>query len=87
MQISKISAAIGAAVEQQRAAAKEIASNVQQAAAGSDEVVDSIGQVNRGAVDTGAAAEKVRGSSEALTSETGRLTEAIHRFAMTMRAA
>ena len=85
--ISEISAAIAAAVEEQGAATQEIARSVQQAANGSDEVVGSIHQVSRGAVETGTAAEKVHGASEALSSETGRLTEAVRRFAETIRAA
>jgi methyl-accepting chemotaxis protein len=85
--ISEISATIAAAVEEQGAATQEIARSVQQAANGSDEVVGSIQQVSRGAVETGAAADKVRGASETLSSETGRLTEAVRRFAATIRAA
>ena len=85
--ISEISATIAAAVEQQGAATQEIARGVQEAASGSDEVVSSIQQVNQGAIATGAAAEQVRGASDTLTGETGRLTEAVQRFAATMRAA
>jgi methyl-accepting chemotaxis protein len=85
--ISEISATISAAVEQQGAATKEIARSVQEAASGSDEVVGNIQQVNRGAVETGTAADKVRSASETLSSETGRLTNAIHQFAMKIRAA
>jgi methyl-accepting chemotaxis protein len=85
--ISEISATIAAAVEEQGAATKEIARSVQEAASGSDEVVGNIQQVNRGAVETGTAADKVRSASETLSSETGRLTNAIHQFAMKIRAA
>jgi len=85
--ISEISAAVSAAVEEQGAATQEIARNVQEAASGSDEVLGSIQQVNRGAVETGTAADKVRAASETLGSETGRLTDAIQRFAATIRAA
>nr|WP_249145674.1 HAMP domain-containing methyl-accepting chemotaxis protein [Bradyrhizobium diazoefficiens] len=85
--ISEISATIAAAVEEQGAATREIARGVQQAASGSDEVVSSIQQVNRGALDTGTAADRVRGASQTLSGETGRLTEAVRRFAETIRAA
>ncbi|MCW5705297.1 MAG: HAMP domain-containing methyl-accepting chemotaxis protein [Xanthobacteraceae bacterium] len=85
--ISEISATIAAAVEEQGAATKEIARGVQEAASGSDEVVSNIQQVNRGAVETGTAADKVRGASETLSGETGRLTEAVRRFAEMIRAA
>lgn len=87
MRISEISTTIAAAVEEQGAATREIARSVQGAANGSDEVVGNIQQVNRGAVETGAAADTVRGASQTLSSETGRLTEAIHKFAQKIRAA
>lgn len=85
--ISEISATIAAAVEEQGAATKEIARGVQEAASGSDEVVGSIQKVNHGAVETGTAADKVRGASETLGRETDRLTDAVRRFAETIRAA
>ncbi len=85
--ISEISGTIAAAVEEQGAATQEIARGVQQAASGSDEVVISIRKVSEGATETGAAADKVRGASETLIGETGRLTEAVQRFAATIRAA
>ncbi len=85
--ISEISATIAAAVEEQGAATQEIARSVQQAANGSDEVVGNIHQVSRGAVETGTAADKVHGASEKLSSQTERLTEAVRRFAATIRAA
>ncbi|MGX4803273.1 methyl-accepting chemotaxis protein [Bradyrhizobium guangdongense] len=85
--ISEISATIAAAVEEQGAATQEIARNVQQAADGSDEVVNNVGRVSRGAVETGEAADKVHGASEALSNETERLAQAVKRFATTIRAA
>lgn len=85
--ISEISATIAAAVEEQGAATQEIARSVQQAANGSDEVVENIHQVNRGAVATGTAADEVHGASETLSRETERLTETVRRFAATIRAA
>ncbi len=85
--ISEISHAIAAAVKEQGAATQEIATGVQQAASGSDEVVSTIQQVNQGAIATGTAADKVRSASETLSGETGRLTEAVRRFAATIRAA
>ncbi|MBI5319325.1 HAMP domain-containing methyl-accepting chemotaxis protein [Bradyrhizobium sp.] len=87
VRISEISATIAAAVEEQGAATQEIARSVQQAASGSDEVRESMQQVNRGAVETGSAADKVRSASDALSSETGRLTGEIQRFVATIRAA
>jgi hypothetical protein len=46
---------------------KRVARSVQQAANGSDEVVENIHQVSRGAVATGTAADEVHGASETLS--------------------
>ena len=87
VRISEISSTIAGAVEQQGAATRKIAGNVQQAASSSEEVSGSIHEVNRGAIETGAAADKVRGSSDALSSESERLSTEIRKFVATIRAA
>jgi methyl-accepting chemotaxis protein len=87
VRISEISSTIAAAAEEQGAATQEIARNVQQAASGSEEVAGSIQQVKRGALETGGAADRVRGSSDALTRESERLTAEVEKFAATIRAA
>jgi hypothetical protein len=50
-------------------------------------VVGSIQKVNRGAVATGTAADKVRNASDALSSESERLSGEIRKFVATIRAA
>jgi methyl-accepting chemotaxis protein len=86
-QISEISTAIAAAIEQQGAATQEIARNVQLAAQGTIEVVDSIAEVSRGAANTGAAAEQVHGFARSLSSEGSQLKLEVDRFLTTVRAA
>jgi len=86
-QISEISTAIAAAIEQQGAATQEIARNVQLAAQGTIEVVDSIAEVSHGAANTGAAAEQVHGFARSLSSEGSQLKLEVDRFLTTVRAA
>jgi methyl-accepting chemotaxis protein len=82
--IAEISSAIAASVEQQGAATQEIA---QEAASGANEVASSIAEVNRGAVDTGAAATHVHGSAGALLNESRRLSVEVDRFVAKIRTA
>ena len=86
-QISGISTAIAEAVEEQGAATQEIARNIQQAAVGATHVTGSIGEVNRGAVDTGVAAEQVHGLAVSLLAESNRLDGEVESFLQTIRAA
>lgn len=86
-QISEISTAIAAAVEEQGAATQEIARNVQQAARGATQVAGSIVDVNRGAADTGSAAERVHGLAVSLLSESNHLNTEVESFLHTVRAA
>jgi methyl-accepting chemotaxis protein len=74
-EISEIATTIAGAVEEQGAATKDIARNVQQAASASQGVADNLSGVTRAANDTGAAASQVLASSEELSrrSETMRL--------------
>ncbi len=85
--INQISAAIAAAVEQQSAATAEIARNVQQAAAGTQDVATTIGQVNQSAAETGTAAATVLRAVHDLTSQSGRLQQAVSGFLDGVRAA
>jgi methyl-accepting chemotaxis protein len=86
-QISGISTAIAEAVEEQGAATQEIARNIQQAAVGATHVTGSIGQVNRGAVDTDAAAQQVHGLAVSLLAESNHLNSEVESFLQTIRAA
>jgi methyl-accepting chemotaxis protein len=86
-QISEISTAIAAAVEEQGAATQEIARNVQQAARGTIQVGNSIADVSRGAANTGAAAEQVHGFARSLSNEGIHLKLEVEKFLATVRAA
>ncbi|HEX4556632.1 MAG TPA: HAMP domain-containing methyl-accepting chemotaxis protein [Xanthobacteraceae bacterium] len=85
--ISEIAATIAAAVEEQGAATKEIARNVQQAAQGTTQVATNITDVNRGAAETGAASSQVLTSARSLSSESNRLKLEMTKFLETVRAA
>jgi methyl-accepting chemotaxis protein len=85
--VSEISAAIAAAVEQQGAATGEIARNVQEAARGTAEVASNITEVNRGAVETGSASAQVLSAAQELSSQGSRLKTQVDSFLATVRAA
>jgi methyl-accepting chemotaxis protein len=87
VQVSEISSAIAAAVEEQGSATQEIARNVQQAAEGSTEVTGRMVEVNRGAVDTGGAAERVHGLAISLLAESNHLNVEVETFLKSIRAA
>ncbi len=85
--ISEITETIAAAVEEQGAATREIARNVQQAAIGTGAVAADIGDVSRGASETGAASSQVLASARALAQEGDSLTAEVGKFLTTVRAA
>ncbi|MBR0711786.1 methyl-accepting chemotaxis protein [Bradyrhizobium liaoningense] len=86
-QISSISTSIASAVEQQGAATQEIARSVQTVAQGTQTAATDIGQVNRGAAETGSASEEVLNSAKSLSSESTRLRAELDRFMGNIRAA
>jgi methyl-accepting chemotaxis protein len=86
-QIAEISTTIAAAVEEQGAATQEITRNVQQAAVGASQVTGSIAKVNRGAVDTGSAAEAVHGLAVSLSAESKHLNDEVASFLQKIRTA
>ncbi|WFU25250.1 HAMP domain-containing methyl-accepting chemotaxis protein [Bradyrhizobium sp. CB1717] len=86
-QISSISTSIASAVEQQGAATQEIARSVQTVAQGTQTAATDIGQVNRGAAETGSASEDVLNSAKTLSSESTRLRAELDRFMGNIRAA
>jgi len=53
---------------------------------GAAEVSSHIGEVNRGASDTGASAEQVHGAARALSNESHRLKSEVEQFLATVRA-
>jgi methyl-accepting chemotaxis protein len=87
MQVSEISAAIAAAVEEQGAATQEIARNIQQAAEGATRVTGSMVNVNRGAADTGNASERVHSLAVSLLAESNHLNIEVETFLKGIRAA
>ncbi|WP_176525206.1 methyl-accepting chemotaxis protein [Caenispirillum bisanense] len=85
--IEDISTAIAAATEEQDAAMQEIARNVQQAAAGTQEVTSNIEGVSVAARESGEAASTVLGNSKALGKEATALRGQVEDFLRQIRAA
>jgi methyl-accepting chemotaxis protein len=85
--ISGISSAIAAAIEEQSAAVKDIAQNIQHAAQGAAQVSANILNVNKGAGETDSASGQVLSSAQALAGESARLKLEVDRFLATVRAA
>ncbi len=86
-EIAQIGAAIAATVDQQGAATRDIARHVNEAATATGRVAHDIGDVSRGASETGAASAQVLSSAQALASESRRLKAAMDEFLGTVRAA
>jgi methyl-accepting chemotaxis protein len=86
-QISTIATSIASAVEEQGAATQEIACSVQNVAQGTQAAATDIGQVNRGAAETGSASEEVLNSAKTLSAESARLRAELDRFMANIRAA
>jgi methyl-accepting chemotaxis protein len=86
-EIEQIGSAIGAAIEQQGSATKEIARNVQEAAHGTHEVNANISGVQQAANETGAAATQVLGAAEQLSQQSKDLAGQVNRFLADVRAA
>ncbi|MCA9517563.1 MAG: HAMP domain-containing protein [Myxococcales bacterium] len=85
--IDDISTAIAAGVEQQRSATMTIAQNVQNAAAGTQEVSSHIGVVGNAANETGHAAERLLEVATMVADESGRLDREVRAFVARVRAA
>ena len=85
--VNHIAAAIAAAVEQQGAATREIARNVQQASVGTAEVSTHIVGVSQTASETGAAAGEVLDSAQSLARLSDALRTDIDRFVRDIRTA
>ncbi len=87
VEVSEISTAIAAAVEEQGAATLEIARNVQEASKGTSEVASNITEVNRGAIETGSASTQVLSAAQELATQGSRLKTQVDSFLATVRAA
>jgi methyl-accepting chemotaxis protein len=86
-EINQVSAAIASAVEQQGAATREIARNIQHAAGGTSEVSSNIVGVSDASTEAGTAANDVLGASGELRREADMLREEIDEFLSSIRAA
>ncbi|MGX7743856.1 methyl-accepting chemotaxis protein [Rhodopseudomonas parapalustris] len=85
--INEVTTAITAAVEQQGAATREIARNIQHAAGGTSEVSSNIVGVSAAASQAGSAAAEVLNASGSLRQEAALLREEIDAFLTNIRAA
>ncbi|MHC2583096.1 methyl-accepting chemotaxis protein [Bradyrhizobium diazoefficiens] len=86
-EINDVTTTIAAAVEEQGAATREIARNIQHAAGGTSEVSSNIVGVSTASAEAGAAASEVLGASDALRREADLLRGKIDAFLNSMRAA
>ncbi len=86
-EMNNISAAIAAAMEEQRAAASEITRAAHDAASGAREVSQSISSVDAAASETGQCAAQVNAASGALNKESEGLKKAVADFLSGVRAA
>jgi methyl-accepting chemotaxis protein len=87
LRISEVSGMIAAAVEEQSAATREIARNVQMASSGAAQVGGAIVDVHQGAADTGSASGQVLSSAQSLSSQASRLKLEVDSFLASIRAA
>ncbi|SFV15789.1 MULTISPECIES: HAMP domain-containing methyl-accepting chemotaxis protein [Bradyrhizobium] len=85
--LSEISSTVAAAVEQQGAATREISRNVQQAAHGTQRVSTNIGDVQRGASETGSASSQVLSAARSLSADSNRLKQEVAKFLNSVHAA
>ena len=86
-QFTEIATTIAAAVEQQGAATREIARNVQEAAQGTITVSQSAGAVRQDVGEAGQEANAVRDTANGLSSEATKLSNQVERFITAVRAA
>jgi methyl-accepting chemotaxis protein len=86
-QIDEIATTIAAAVEEQGGSTKEIARSVQQAAQGTQGVMQNIAGVTQASGQVGTAAELVLGSAGELAQQSERLKQEVESFLATVRAA
>jgi methyl-accepting chemotaxis protein len=86
-EVDSIAGAIAAAVEEQGASTKQIAGNVQDAARGTEAVSVNVGGLTHASGEVGAAATRVLGSANALTTLADRLRHEVGAFVTSIRAA
>jgi methyl-accepting chemotaxis protein len=86
-QMDEIATAIAAAVEQQGAATRDIANNIQLVAQGTNSVASNISGVNDAAAETGAAAGQVLQAADGLSRQADKLRTDVNGFLGKIRAA
>ncbi|WP_298955613.1 methyl-accepting chemotaxis protein [uncultured Methylobacterium sp.] len=86
-EMNAIASGVAAAMEQQGAATREIARNVQHAAEGTERVSGNAAEVRRGAARTGDAAGRVRQAAGAVSQQAAGLEREVARFVDEVRAA
>ena len=85
-EISETAQSIAASSEEQSAATREISHNAQQAAHGAEEASSNVSLVSNSARETGDTAKGVLHAAEDLTTQSGRLDEAVSAFVRRVRA-
>jgi methyl-accepting chemotaxis protein len=85
-QLNETAATIAAAVEEQGAATRDIARNVQQAAAGTSAVAGNLEGATQAVTETGAAATQVHGAAAALSRQAVVLRGQVGQFLAAVRA-
>jgi len=85
--INEIATAIASAVEQQGAATRDIARNVQEASTGTHDVSFTITEVTRSATDTGSASHQVLDAASELSRNAETLRSQVDGFLARIRAA
>ena len=86
-EIDEISNAIATAVDQQGAATREIAGNVQEAATGTRDVNDNIVSVTHASDEAGIAATELQDAAKGLSSQSVQLKSEVHNFLRSLQAA
>lgn len=85
-QIDETSNSIAGAMEEQGLAVHEISRNMQEAAAGSKAVTDTMADINQTSENVGAASGAVLDLSDALSSQSSKLEEEVEKFISQVRA-
>ena len=86
-ELSEIAAAVAAAVEEQGAATREIARNIQLAARGTEDVSENTAEVSRAAGETGSAADQMLRAACDLGQGADRLSSEVAEFLDRLKAA
>lgn len=85
--LNEVSTAIAAAMEEQNVAINEVASNIHQAAKGTELVNQNIYEVNKASQEAGSASSQVLASSEELAQQSEMLRAEVDKFVLQVRSA